>query len=325
MSAEDAPRPIKPGVPLTKGMFRGAGFVVLVVLWALPVWDAIAMLENFNYLFWGSTTQPIAVMVSSVSMLLLLFVAIEAFFARGKAQTTQSLVMMASVFVTLLGVVLILISLPLWSRAIEARNQIMYQCDSSPQTHELWTYYMQLLNVRQGSDCAASYSVETCAGYVNEPRLSNYLKNLETHFRCSGFCYHAGQTRLNSQAATVSATAGDVNATQGISAALLDLDSAYARRHRKSALGAKGGALVGALVAAELGSERSESRQPTAAAFPPTLFSDANFRVSCDGAAARNMAGFARDTAYQMWYMGIALVAISITMGLFEWSSLVSA
>jgi len=57
--------------------------------------------------------------------------------------------------------------------------------------------------------------------------------------------------------------------------------------------------------------------------FPPTLFSQANFRASCDGAAARNLIDFTRDTGNQMWYMGIVLIALSMCTGLWEWSAYV--
>merc|ERR1719199_1089618 len=50
-------------------------------------------------------------------------------------------------------------------------------------------------------------------------------------------------------------------------------------------------------------------------AYPPTLFSQANFQASCDGMAARNMRNFAGDVADQTFYEGIMLVIVSIIIG----------
>lgn len=71
-----------------------------------------------------------------------------------------------------------------------------------------------------------------------------------------------------------------------------------------------------------LGQEASISNNASSAGgaiamkFPPTLFSDANFKVSCDGAAARQLVYFARDIANQSLFAGIGLIVMSIVLGL---------
>ena len=49
--------------------------------------------------------------------------------------------------------------------------------------------------------------------------------------------------------------------------------------------------------------------------YPPTLFSDANYKASCEGMAARDMRNFAGDIGFQTFYQGIYLVLIAIATG----------
>jgi len=270
-------------VPLNKNMFLVMGLTLLSMLCFLPVWDSIEMLLNINYAFWGQRGLPITVIIVSSLIVMFFFFTTEAFFGRWKNElhTTQSLVVMASLFVTLLGLVLVLISLPLSQKAIETHNDIVYQCGNTPATRKLKEYYMSMLKLRLTPDCASKYTIEECPGYVQEKPYSAYLMSMESNFRCSGFCYDTG-----SMSALQVASSHQTNATKA------------ARRIHKLAL-TSGGSVK----------------------YPPTLFSNANFEASCDGAAARNLINFARDTGYQMWYMGIVLIAVSICMGLWEWSA----
>merc|ERR1719258_231454 len=60
------------------------------------------------------------------------------------------------------------------------------------------------------------------------------------------------------------------------------------------------------------------SQDPGAApvhTYPPTLFSDANYKASCEGMAARDMRNFAGDIGFQTFYQGIYLVLIAIATG----------
>merc|ERR1719487_3098733 len=54
---------------------------------------------------------------------------------------------------------------------------------------------------------------------------------------------------------------------------------------------------------------------PAAYVYPPTLFSDANYKASCEGMAARDMRNFAGDIGFQTFYQGIYLVLIAIATG----------
>jgi len=53
----------------------------------------------------------------------------------------------------------------------------------------------------------------------------------------------------------------------------------------------------------------------TASAYPPTLFSDANYQVSCEGMAARDMRNFVGDVGAQTFYQGVYLVFVAVCTG----------
>lgn len=278
-------------VPLNKNMFLAMGLILLAMLCFLPIWDSIDMLRNINYSFWIQRGLPITVIVVSCLIILFFFFTTEAFFGRWKNElhTTQSLVVMASLFITLLGLLLVLVSLPLSQKAIETHNDIVYQCGNTQATRNLRDYYYTLLTLRRTPACMKEYSVEDCEGYSEEKPYAGYLKSMENTFRCSGFCYEP--------------TSNSVSSLQTNRTAVEKSSDKGGRLKRRRAIR----------------TSLAAGNEPLA--YPPTLFSNANFEASCDGAAARNLINFARDTGYQMWYNGVVLIAMSICMGLWEWTS----
>merc|ERR1719454_1488368 len=126
-----------------------------------------------------------------VVIIILYCVTITTFFrhARPQVQTEQTIMMIANIFITLLGLSLMLLSLPLSQQSIDTYNNLMHRCDYSEQTHRMYEYSQVLHNIRRTPLCATKYSVEECAGYEDAPPYTSFLKALESDFRCSGFCY----------------------------------------------------------------------------------------------------------------------------------------
>merc|ERR1719161_743454 len=126
-----------------------------------------------------------------VSIIILYATTISIFFshARPQVQTEQTIMMIANIFITLLGLVLMLVSLPLSRQSIEIYNDLMHRCDYSERTHRMYEYSQVLHNIRTTPDCASKFSVEECNGYSDAPPYTSFLKAMETDFRCSGFCY----------------------------------------------------------------------------------------------------------------------------------------
>jgi len=167
-------------VPLDKWSFIGMGIVLLVMLCILPVWDSIDMLCDPNYAFWGPPGLPFTVIAVSALIITFFFCTAEAFFERWRNEihTAQTLVVMSSLFVMLLGLVLILVSLPLTHQTLALHNAIAYECGVSESTRPVAVHYADLLRVRQMPECVAEASVEACRGYRELPRITGYLKNM---------------------------------------------------------------------------------------------------------------------------------------------------
>ena len=53
--------------------------------------------------------------------------------------------MIASIFITVLGLGLMLMSLPLSRQAIDTYNNLMHRCEYSEQTHRMYEYSQVLL------------------------------------------------------------------------------------------------------------------------------------------------------------------------------------
>jgi len=285
--------------PLSKNSFLGVGLIVLVVICALPIWDAAAMLNNVNYAYWGNRALPMVIIAMSAVLIALFFLMTEAFYGRWaqNPQTSQTLVMTASMFVTLVGLMLVLVSLPLAQNAVQTHNDISYNCLANEQSHMIHEEYEKLLSLRKSPACASHYTIEACDGFVMNSPHATYLKAMENTYRCTGFCHEPTVAALTQTSAHTSDEPLNLLRQQ--------------RGARKASLLQSG---------QRLETEEASVAEAATMAFPPALFSTANYTSSCDGAAARHMINFTRDIAYQMWYMGIILIALSMCMGLWEWT-----
>jgi len=186
---EVGPGPIAKFSPLP--VFMAVGTTLLFFLTVVPVWNAIALLHDPNYTFWCGRNVPIWTIALLCSVVGLYMASIFVFFtsSRPQAQTEQTILMLASVFLTTLGLILILLSLPLSEQAVYTYNNLMHRCDVSDQTHRLFEYSQVLQGIRQGDECRYKYSVEECDGYADAAPYTKFLKTMEDSFRCSGFCY----------------------------------------------------------------------------------------------------------------------------------------
>lgn len=314
-------------MPLNKNAFLVMGLVLLALLCMFPVWDSIDLLTDLNYAFWCPRHLPLTIILVSCLILVVFFFTTEAFFSRWRNEihTPQSLVVMSSLFVMLLGLVLVLVSLPLSEKALDRHNDIIYRCSNSESTRDLVRYYQDLLKLRAAPACAAEFSVEACQGYMARQPYADYLKGMELKFRCSGFCYEDPKPNHTLVMAKAPAP-GPLGEAQG--ARTIALLATGRPGHEGPRAGEEGpgswrsGRPARPLSALQAQGQRSPpSGAGSLSSSPPTLFSQANFRASCDGAASRNLLNFARDSGYQMWYTGILLITLSTLMGVWEWGA----
>lgn len=324
------------GIPLTKPMFRGLGVLLLVVLCSLPIWDAFALMGDFNFRYWVGGNLPLLI-ISGIAIIFVVFLlTAEAMFTqlRPEFQTTQTLTMAVSLFVLMLGFVMIAVSIPIWSWTHVAHAELLHGCESSEEALFLRTHYQALLDLRQSSGCVNKTSVEDCAGFHPLSIHTAYLALLESEFRCSGFC-HNGPASLQAQNnVTLSPDSfPSPLANQEHDGSPAAEDTQGSPNERAAERLRIGGGAVGGGAESLLSGRRMSPKLPSSAravsvsalagagvSFPPTLFSKANFKVSCEGAAARQLSNFAMDISLQGWRLGITLIAVSILMGFSEWT-----
>merc|ERR1719502_1007661 len=181
----------------------------------------------------------------------------------------------------------------LYYRSEIVTSALMYNCQGSPVTSDVRLYYESLLALRQTKACSGKFSIEQCDGFgaTAPPEYAQYLQSLETEYRCSGFCHH---------------TAAKKGEQKGDSKEKADEDS------RKKSL-AEVGSFLGKSESVEAAALDRTHREST---LPPPLFSQAQFKTSCDGAAARSLTYQAMSMAKVWWYMAIVLLIFSAVLSL---------
>lgn len=273
-----------PESPTTK--FVGAGCLLLLMLAVVPVWNAATLLQNFNYLFWSSPRIPQYIIIVATCMVPLYgLVGIVFFTSASRAVITEQTIMtIATTFITLFGLALMILSIFLTRQSEITSNNLLFDCNYSPETHRLYEFSTVLQNIRATPDCALKYSVEDCAGYQDAPPYTDFLKEMETEFKCAGFCYNA---KLASQSSSKAALIGT---------------EAHQRSVHKDHI-------------TSLLSQSAGNAVKASSAYPPTLFSDVNWQASCESMAARDMKNFAGDIGSQTFFQGAYLVAISVATG----------
>lgn len=328
-------------IPLTRGLFVGFGVLSLLVLCFLPVWDAIALMNNFTYRYWHSIDVPLMVVLFSFGIVLLFWIIVEVLFhglSTRNRVSTQTLVMVTALFLSILGVMFVVMSMPISRRSTRTYNDVIFNCDSAKDTRELRSRYIDLLLLRESEDCLGMETVEDCDGYEKDKSYDNYLKKLEERTRCSGFCVYedpAPSQSLLSVDQAVKASLGSHVPEEASGPKLAD-----SRAANKTAAGsvvtlrsktrAKQGANIGAgpnhtgsssvpvALPVVVGSSAAMRKGRADMWFPPTLFSTANYEVTCSGTVAREFKNLGSAVGEHLWRLGLALVGLSLMLSLFE-------
>jgi len=294
-----------------KNIFLCVGCVLLMMLSIVPVWNAIILMTDSNYVFWAGRSTPKWMIGICVGIVLLYAITISIFFRKPQASqhTEQTVMMVANIFITLFGLFLMMASLPLTHQAELTHTNLLHRCDHSEQTQRLREYSQVLQNIRATPACATKYSVEECAGFEQAAPYTTFLKGMENNFHCAGFCYAPAtvQMAVSGAAAPGGAPGGASPAPAAAPTNLLSTRQHIRHRHTDH------------MTKVSLIAEGAKAKDPVityvASAYPPTLFSDMNFQASCEGMAARDMKSFAGDIGQQTFYQGIYLVLIAVMTG----------
>lgn len=262
----------------------------------------------------------------------------------------------------LLGLGLLLFATPMRVQSTAAYNELMdcngltTVGRTQPLYYRLHAAYRGLLELRLQPDCINKISVEQCKGYETRDPYTGFLKEMELSYQCSGFCYSGNYNNTATPIAAVlvqqdvvKARAQDSTAKkQGANAAvighLLVSDKVNNRERQRASKQQRQMRQQGTALHASglLTNHSAPDAAPTwvkmpqglgdttnamiatgwMSKYPPNLFTDANYKTTCDGAAARELRFGALQTASLMYLEGAALLVISVFGGFMKLCSM---
>lgn len=306
-----------PDAAARRSMMLLLGPALLAVLVVFPIWNAYILLHDEIYLFFGGDRVPVVTISLCAGTVVLYALSLMIFFcfARPQAMTEQTVVLIVMMFISLLGLSLVLCALPLAKQAINSHHNILHRCDYSEQTHYLYEYSQSLQSVRQTGDCRQKASVELCSGFAAQSPYTEFLKTMETELRCSGFCYQPSELPDFGPGASALPAANQSAAAEAWPDALDSDFGAGASSLRKGSRVRTGQSPV-RLSADQAQRVSLSTFRPDE--IPPTLFSNANFKAPCDAIAARDMKHLVGDMSYQNFMLGCYLLVIAIASGVLK-------
>lgn len=237
------------------------GTLVMVLLLAIPAWNAIAMLENRVFAYLIGTETCSWLLACCVLLVVTTYIFLQVLLSRikPKYQTEQTMFMISGAFLSVLAIMLIVFGHFIENDARRASSELANGCLTGSikggigrRTEDLVLASYKLQSLRAMPNCKDRGSIEECAGFgdFSEMEQAEVLKSMEWQYQCAGICHRP------------------INATQ------------------------------------------------TTQTFPPTLFSQANWQVSCDGMAARHLVFFGAGAAETMVGEGRVLMGTAIVMGI---------
>jgi len=314
--------------------------------------------SSFVFFIGRSTCFFIIVVCLSIVCFFSLAMLLLERFGRVEVKTDETIMYLFTSTITALGLFLLFMSVPLHSDARAVMDELTYSCGTGAQTQQLYAYYNVLLKMRLQSDCKSLPSIEQCPGYQEQLPYTGLLKDMEANYQCSGFCYKSNSTNAVKNIAALLQEFPDMetkNDFVGLLQGHVEQITVQARgvgdpeagivvrtKPARSSNGDKHGLPRGKLLSL-LASNHSSNRSSRAVdepwnqpsigygntinnmeatgwmdIYPPTLFSNANYMVSCDGAIKRELQFGVMDISNLMYLEGAVLLVASILVGLLK-------
>jgi hypothetical protein len=183
----------KPRRTLTPELgYTVAGLFLLGMLSFIPCWNAAAMFGSSAFVTFVGDYFPRLIVASCFSVLLLFVAATALFFAAAPVhmQTDQVMMMMGSSFITLMGVLFILIASPLQRAGANSARDLWENCQFGARSHKVFAESNRLQLLRSQESCASQDSIESCPGFDKNATPAVFLlRDMERDFFCSGFCH----------------------------------------------------------------------------------------------------------------------------------------
>lgn len=182
----------------TKTLFVGLSTLCMFLLLIIPIWNCLGLLEDPLYSYMASSTLPTWLLACCILLFLISYLTLKLFLShsRPEMRNEQSMLMIAGIFLSTLGIVLILFGGPLGKQAMTASDEFFSNCRDGQRTGSLYVASEELESLRKMPHCITQQSIEDCNGYQAYPntRAANVLKEMETRFLCSGLCQGKNKT-----------------------------------------------------------------------------------------------------------------------------------
>jgi len=282
------------------------GLFIILALVMIPFWTACFLLNSSVFTFFAGYTLPICLLLLCVGLPFLFVATMIVFFqsAQDKHTTAYVMCIVGSIFFTLLGAALILISMPLSYQAKAVSGDILFNCKSAPRTMELYSTSNLLQQLRLQPSCTSAASIDSCPGYETN-QYTKVLQEMERQLQCSGFCSNS-----SSKLGLLQVSGSQ---TEFVSQEPVVIKSMRAAKGRLWAR--LQDRVLGGSSKAET-SKQAPNRTSTAvkSSYPLTLFSQNRFGASCSGMTANLFSGFVGDVAHQIYIVGITLMILAVTL-----------
>lgn len=200
----------------TRTALSWIGDLILTLAVIMPVWDSFRLVYDAAYVFFLGRFWPVCTIVLCVAVLLWYVLAMRIGFkyAWEGYKTEQTVLIIAMVATTALGLGLLMISVPLRREAADARHELFDNCQFGSRTQRLYEYSTVLHGIRDLPACRVKDSITECGGYGELLPYTGFLLNLEEKYHCSGFCW-------SPQVKKAAASAAQISGAQGISGAMV--------------------------------------------------------------------------------------------------------
>mmetsp|Transcript_49926 Transcript_49926/g.109034 ORF Transcript_49926/g.109034 Transcript_49926/m.109034 type:complete len:558 (+) Transcript_49926:122-1795(+) len=179
----------------------GGGILFLITV--VPVWNALNLLDNKHYLAWCGPHVPTYALFFFAIIHFVFLTTIFGVGARGRRGRTAEapipsavVLQLAAALVMLIGVGLILLSIPLARQASIAFDDLTTNCGISPPTMDFQSFIREGQMLRQAPECKGVQTIHTCPGFAPAPLYMDYVQFMESEHGCAGFCAPVEQINM---------------------------------------------------------------------------------------------------------------------------------
>jgi hypothetical protein len=174
-----------------EGRLMLIGIIVAACATLLPLFSAITLLLDANYIFWRGYRFPLEVIGICFFAMTVVIVSCWLIHKRSPVDGNHvALALVGSVSTALLGLLLILVTMPAQQDILAVATQLRTGCSTpGPDVIMLSNFHQVLSNIRSAPACNVTEhsSVEFCDGWA-ENSYTSYLRSMEHEFQCGPLC-----------------------------------------------------------------------------------------------------------------------------------------